>query len=64
MIELVYKKSKIELDHVELSTRPEKRIGAEEVWDKAEKILEDVLKQKKMKYKINAGDGASERSER
>ncbi len=44
--------------HVELSTRPEKRIGSDEIWDKAEKKLEDVLKHKKMKYAINRGDGA------
>jgi threonyl-tRNA synthetase len=43
---------------VELSTRPEKRIGSDAIWDKAEKALENVLKKKKMKYKINAGDGA------
>jgi len=43
---------------VELSTRPEKRIGSDQMWDKAEKILETVLKKKKMPYKINAGDGA------
>ncbi len=44
--------------HVELSTRPEKRIGDDKVWDKAEKTLESVLKKKKMKFKINKGDGA------
>ncbi|MFA5174354.1 MAG: threonine--tRNA ligase [Candidatus Pacearchaeota archaeon] len=44
--------------HVELSTRPEKRIGDDKIWDKAEKTLEDVLKKKKMKFKINKGDGA------
>lgn len=44
--------------HVELSTRPEKRIGDEKLWDKAENILESVLKKKKMKYQINKGDGA------
>jgi threonyl-tRNA synthetase len=43
---------------VELSTRPEKRIGSEAIWDKAEKILEDVLKKRKMSYKVNKGDGA------
>jgi len=43
---------------VELSTRPEKRIGNEKMWDKAEMILEKVLKKKKMKFKINKGDGA------
>jgi threonyl-tRNA synthetase len=43
---------------VELSTRPEKRIGSDEIWDKAEKALENVLKKRKMKFKINKGDGA------
>jgi len=43
---------------VELSTRPSKRIGSKEMWDKAERILEDVLKKKKIKYKLNKGDGA------
>ncbi|MBS3079303.1 threonine--tRNA ligase [Candidatus Pacearchaeota archaeon] len=54
----IYKKLNIEFDHVELSTRPEKRIGEEKLWDKAEKVLEDVLKKKKMNFKINKGDGA------
>ena len=53
-----YRKFGLEFDHIELSTRPEKRVGSEEVWDKAEKVLEDVLKKKKINYKINAGDGA------
>ena len=44
--------------HVELSTRPEKRIGADKIWDKAEKVLESVLKKQKVKFKINKGDGA------
>ena len=44
--------------HVELSTRPEKRMGKEGDWDKAEKALEDSLNKLKLKYKINAGDGA------
>jgi len=43
---------------VELSTRPEKRIGSDKIWDKAEKILEDILKKKKITYKVNKGDGA------
>jgi len=43
---------------VELSTRPEKRIGDDKMWDKAEKTLKNVLEKKKMKYKLNEGDGA------
>jgi threonyl-tRNA synthetase len=49
---------KLEFDHVELSTRPEKRIGSDKVWDIAEQALENILKKTKMKYKINEGDGA------
>jgi len=44
--------------HIELSTRPKKRIGSDKIWDKAESVLEKVLKKKKLKYKINKGDGA------
>ena len=43
---------------VELSTRPEKRIGSNSHWDKTEKALENVLKKQKMKYKLNKGEGA------
>ncbi len=58
LINKFFHKFNLEFDHVELSTRPEKRIGADNVWDKAEKALEDVLKKTKMKYKVNEGDGA------
>jgi len=58
LINIFYKDFQLNFDHVELSTRPEKRIGTEEQWDMAEKILEDVLKKNKVKYKINKGDGA------
>jgi threonyl-tRNA synthetase len=51
--------SKFGFDYkVELSTRPEKRIGSDKIWDKAEKALKNVLDKLKVKYKINAGDGA------
>jgi threonyl-tRNA synthetase len=55
--EKVYRKFGFEY-RMELSTRPEKRIGDDALWDKAEKMLETVLKKRKMDYKINAGDGA------
>jgi threonyl-tRNA synthetase len=41
-----------------LSTRPEKRMGAESVWDQAEGALKAALEQLKLPYKINEGDGA------
>jgi threonyl-tRNA synthetase len=43
---------------LELSTRPEKRIGTEEMWDRAEKALADSLEQRGAKYDLNEGDGA------
>jgi len=58
LINYFYKKFNLDFDHVELSTRPEKRIGSEKEWDMAEKILEEVLKENKIKYKINKGEGA------
>ncbi len=58
LINLTYEKLGLSFDHVELSTRPEKKIGEEKMWDKAEKALEQVLKKKKIKYKVNKGDGA------
>jgi len=57
LVDSFYKKFGL-LYHTELSTRPEKRIGADEVWDKAEKILKNVLDKKNIKYKLNEGDGA------
>ncbi|MCB0411720.1 MAG: threonine--tRNA ligase, partial [Bdellovibrionales bacterium] len=41
-----------------LSTRPEKRMGSDEIWDKAEGALERALKELDIPFKINEGDGA------
>ena len=57
LVDLIYSKFKFEYS-IELSTRPEKRIGSDEIWDKAEKALKNVLDKRKIKYKINKGDGA------
>jgi threonyl-tRNA synthetase len=43
---------------LEISTRPDKFIGREEDWDKAEDILKNVLDERSIPYDINAGDGA------
>jgi len=58
LINKFYDKFNLKFDHVELSTRPEKRIGSDKDWNMAESILEKVLKKLKIKYKINKGDGA------
>ncbi|HOB22348.1 MAG TPA: threonine--tRNA ligase, partial [Bacillota bacterium] len=44
--------------HVELSTRPEKALGSEEIWDKATRTLEATLQKLGQDYKVNEGDGA------
>ncbi|MFH2015521.1 MAG: threonine--tRNA ligase [Pseudomonadota bacterium] len=49
---------------VKLSTRPEKRVGSDEAWDLAEKIMSDVLEEitlqsnGRIKTSINPGEGA------
>lgn len=43
---------------IQLSTRPEKRIGSDEVWDKAEAALKNALIDSKYEFSINEGDGA------
>jgi threonyl-tRNA synthetase len=43
---------------IKLSTRPEKRVGSDEVWDKAEKALADALDLKGLKYELLSGEGA------
>ena len=58
LINFFYKKFNLNFDHVELCTRPEKRIGTDEMWGKAEKLLESTLKELKVKYILKKGDGA------
>jgi threonyl-tRNA synthetase len=57
LVDFVYKVFGLSF-RVEVSTRPEKRIGSDKIWDKTEALLKKVVKKKKLKYKINEGDGA------
>jgi threonyl-tRNA synthetase len=43
---------------LELSTRPENRIGSDEFWDQAEGLLQQVMTERDLDFKINEGDGA------
>jgi threonyl-tRNA synthetase len=43
---------------IKLSTRPEVRVGSDEVWDKAESALEQAIKNLDLPYEITEGDGA------
>lgn len=44
--------------NIELSTKPEKAIGSDEIWAVAEADLASALEKKGIKYKLNPGDGA------
>ncbi|MPS26053.1 threonine--tRNA ligase [Pigmentiphaga sp.] len=41
-----------------IATRPESRIGSDEVWDKAEQALIESLRRSGCEYEISPGDGA------
>jgi len=43
---------------VMLSTRPEKRVGTDDIWEKAELALEGALKETGRKYTVQVGEGA------
>src|SRR2546429_9106523 len=43
---------------LELSTRPERRIGTDEMWDRAESKLTSTLEQLGLPYELKPGDGA------
>jgi threonyl-tRNA synthetase len=43
---------------IELSTRPDQKVGSEDIWDKAENALKSALDSKNIKWKLNEGDGA------
>ncbi len=54
----VYKDFGFENIEIALSTRPDERVGSDEIWDKAEKALEESLKHKGLAYKLQPGEGA------
>ena len=43
---------------IKLSTRPEKRVGSDEIWDHSEKALQTVLDEKGLVWKLSPGEGA------
>ena len=54
----VYKDFGFENIEIALSTRPEQRVGSDEIWDKAEKALADSLNAKGLAFKLQPGEGA------
>lgn len=58
MVYEVYKEFGFDKIVVKLSTRPEKRVGSDEDWDKAEKNLADALKANNIDFEYLPGEGA------
>jgi len=54
----IYKALGFENVILKYSDRPEKRVGDDSVWDKSEAALLSAIKQSKLKYTINKGEGA------
>jgi threonyl-tRNA synthetase len=54
----IYKIFGFEDISVKLSTRPEQRVGSDEIWDKAEQTLMSTLAGKEIDYQILPGEGA------
>jgi len=54
----IYTELGFESFDIKLSTRPEIRVGSDEVWDKAEAALESAIKKLDIPYTVEAGEGA------
>ena len=54
----IYKDLGFEEFSIKLSTRPEVRVGSDEVWDKAEAALENAITKLNLPFTIDEGDGA------
>jgi len=54
----IYKNLGFENVLLQFSDRPTKRVGDDKIWDKAESALLKAIKQSKLKYEINKGEGA------
>ena len=58
LLSSTYKDLGFEKFDIKLSTRPDIRVGSDEVWDKAESALEAAIQKLDLPYEIEEGDGA------
>jgi len=58
LLSSVYKDLGFEKFDIKLSTRPDVRVGSDEVWDKAEAALQKAIEGLGLPYEVNPGDGA------
>ncbi|WP_149588163.1 threonine--tRNA ligase [Tabrizicola flagellatus] len=58
LLSSVYKDLGFDKFDIKLSTRPDVRVGSDEIWDKAENALQKAIEGLGLPYEINPGDGA------
>ena len=58
LLSLIYSELGFKEFDIKLSTRPEVRVGSDEVWDKAELALKEAINNLDLKYEISKGEGA------
>ncbi|MTH80222.1 threonine--tRNA ligase [Paracoccus aestuariivivens] len=58
LLSSVYKDLGFAKFDIKLSTRPDVRVGSDEVWDKAEAALKGAIEHLELPYEVNPGDGA------
>ena len=58
LLSSVYRDLGFEKFDIKLSTRPDVRVGSDEIWDKAEQALANAIQHLGLPYEVNPGDGA------
>jgi threonyl-tRNA synthetase len=58
LVREMYRRFGFDEVEVDLSTKPSKAVGSDQLWDQAEASLARVLKAEGLEYKVNAGEGA------
>ena len=58
LLSSVYRDLGFDKFDIKLSTRPETRVGSDEIWDKAEAALANAIEHLGLPYEVNPGDGA------
>lgn len=58
LLSKIYKDLGFEKFSVKFSDRPEKRVGSDEIWDLAEDLLQEAVREVGLDYTINKGEGA------
>jgi threonyl-tRNA synthetase len=60
LLSSVYKDLGFEKFDIKLSTRPDVRVGSDDVWDKAEGALQKAIEGLRLPYEVAEGDGAGQ----